>query len=83
MGCYPLLPARLSYPEILPKQFHEECIYGSPKDLVEKLTRLLTERRYPGTAEMSAAMARYSWDCLVPGYDALFEEIMMSGGEKG
>ncbi|TFG42538.1 MAG: hypothetical protein E4H43_03000 [Bacteroidia bacterium] len=27
MGCVPLLPDRLSYPEILPEEFHEHFLY--------------------------------------------------------
>ena len=78
MGCYPLLPERLSYPEILPTRFHGGCIYKGPEDLVDRIDRLLSQGRYPGTAEMSMAMAQYGWERLVSGYDALFEELIPS-----
>jgi glycosyltransferase involved in cell wall biosynthesis len=36
-GCLPLLPDRLSYPEILPGEFHDAYLYRDEDDLVEKL----------------------------------------------
>ncbi|MAF67594.1 MAG: glycosyl transferase family 1 [Planctomycetes bacterium] len=36
-GCSPLLPNRLSYPEILPASLHDEGLYGSSDELVRRL----------------------------------------------
>jgi glycosyltransferase involved in cell wall biosynthesis len=41
-GCIPLLPHRLSYPEIIPKSFHDDFLYRNQEELVEKLTRILS-----------------------------------------
>jgi glycosyltransferase involved in cell wall biosynthesis len=38
-GCLPLLPDRLSYPEILPEEFHEAFLYRDEDDLVENWRR--------------------------------------------
>ena len=34
---YPLLPDRLTYPELLPEKFHKDHIYRDKTDLLEKL----------------------------------------------
>jgi glycosyltransferase involved in cell wall biosynthesis len=67
-GCIPLLPKRLSYPEIIPPKYHDRCLYGSNRELLEKLRRFLTGGlpELPGLAE---AMLRYDWSRLAPLYD--------------
>jgi len=40
-GCIPLLPNRLSYPEIIPKVFHGDFLYKDQSELVEKLCFLI------------------------------------------
>ena len=74
-GCFPLLPRRLSYPEILPKRFHSLCLYEDFYDLVHKLSTLLRNRRYPRRVELSKAMAKYSWIHAIQGYDELFSRF--------
>jgi glycosyltransferase involved in cell wall biosynthesis len=44
-GCRPLLPHRLSYPELLPKRFHADCLYSNREELASKLCRLLAHPR--------------------------------------
>ncbi len=71
-GCLPLVPDRLSYPEIIPSEHHEEFLYRSPADLVEKLCRILSDplawecrrRRLSGT------MDRFSWKNRIEAFDA-------------
>jgi len=36
-GCVPILPRRLSYPELLPSEHHATCLYDDQDELVEKL----------------------------------------------
>lgn len=76
-GCYPVLPRRLSYPEILPKRFHDSCLYESTEDLVQKLEHLLRERRYPRRSELTKAMAKYAWNHVVGEYDAMFDSLII------
>jgi len=39
-GCQPLLPNRLSYPELLPKWAHESCLYHSEAELAARFKAL-------------------------------------------
>ena len=64
-GCYPLLPDRLSYPELIPEGLHNRHLYNSPEELEEKLLELLVfgipEK---GKAARLAHVAGFSWDAL-------------------
>ena len=76
LGCFPLLPNRLSYPEILPVRFHESCIYTGEEELVEKLRLALAMKRPPASAELSEDMVRYGWQTLISRYDAFIDEVV-------
>ncbi|BBO71994.1 glycosyl transferase family 1 [Desulfosarcina alkanivorans] len=70
-GCLPLLPDRLSYPEVLPPEFHDAFLYRGEDDLVEKLAEIL---RHPGRFAgdrkvLSGMMARHAWPSVVERYD--------------
>jgi glycosyltransferase involved in cell wall biosynthesis len=74
-GCLPLLPDRLSYPEIIPPAFHGDCLYRGAEDLVEKLADRLTRMAdYAGLArELTAAMARFAWEARIADFDRALE----------
>jgi len=76
--CYtlPLLPNRLSYPEILPPQFHQQFLYSHSEDLHLKLKHLLADyRKLDETrAELVQAFAKFDWKNRIAEFDALFEE---------
>ncbi|MDZ7343253.1 MAG: DUF3524 domain-containing protein [candidate division KSB1 bacterium] len=80
MYCYslPLLPRRLSYPEILPAKFHNQFLYDDEKDLENKLRWLLREYRNLDDvrAEIANAMAAFDWKNRIGEFDALFEEMV-------
>jgi glycosyltransferase involved in cell wall biosynthesis len=75
-GCFPLLPRRLSYPEIVPKKFHAACLYANENELTDKLARLL--RRLPAApAGLSEAVSKFSWTNQIDRYDSLFESVVL------
>ncbi len=78
-GCTPLLPRRLAYPEHLPAELHDQCLYDDCEDLLQRLRRLL-KRPSPGNGKLRAHVARYDWRQLIGRYDDLFE--LLSTGEK-
>jgi glycosyltransferase involved in cell wall biosynthesis len=84
-GCHPLLPRGLSYPEVLPGEFHAACLYDSPEDLVERLEALLRrpeviqERRHA----LSAAMAQFAWERLVERFDAELDALLAGPSAGG
>ena len=73
-GCMPLLPRRLVYPELIPREHHERCLYDGPDDLVERLAR---ELQSPGTEGdgWRWIAARHAWPRVIDAYDELFETV--------
>jgi glycosyltransferase involved in cell wall biosynthesis len=76
-GCFPLLPNRLSYPEILPQNFHQDILYTSPSDLGKKLETFLKdpERFFPLRQHLSDYTRRFSWEIMATQYDSRLEKI--------
>ncbi|WP_420627854.1 tRNA-queuosine alpha-mannosyltransferase domain-containing protein [Candidatus Leptofilum sp.] len=68
---FPLLPNRLSYPELLPSEFRDACLYESEDELVAKLTWALTHlNEIRKVQEMLAtAVSRFDWQQISPIYD--------------
>jgi glycosyltransferase involved in cell wall biosynthesis len=85
-GAVPLLPNRLSYPEILPRE-HHTLLYDSDDELAEKLFELI--RRLGNADDRSAERERvarglkeyargFSWRERIHAFDALFEDVACS-----
>ena len=70
-GCRPVLPRRLSYPELVPTEAHEDVLYGEG-ELVTALTRALAEPCAWSEDWQRTWVARYDWASLRARYD---EEI--------
>ncbi len=77
-GCLPLMPRRLSYPEILPKEFHQLFLYRSDDDLAQKLADLLRQpQRFVGHRPVLAEMmARYAWEAVIGRYDNELDRLV-------
>ncbi len=71
-GCVPLLPDRLSYPEIIPPELHPHVLYRDDSDLADSLTRQLASledlrRRCGG---LPGQMGRFAWPAAAARLDA-------------
>lgn len=68
---FPILPDRLSYPELLPHELHQTCLYNDVQGLLDLLKNALANvqesRRIAG--ELSGSTAAYDWRHLAPRYD--------------
>jgi len=80
---FPLLPNRLSYPELLPKKYHPVCLYNSQEDLITQLRDALTRPAHSRTVarELATAVTPYDWRNLGPRYDQTFE-LFSALGQK-
>jgi glycosyltransferase involved in cell wall biosynthesis len=76
-GCIPLLPNRLSYPEIMPEDLHPRIFYETEADLVEKLKHILlnVQEYKPLQERLSSEMARFSWEIIVKQYDKVLKRL--------
>ena len=82
LGCLPLLPNRLAYPEILPEEFHAHCLYKNRHDLREKLVRILAgSHPFDETRKTIAQkMTSFLWENVIDAYDDVLEEL---GNRRG
>ncbi|MCP3872336.1 MAG: DUF3524 domain-containing protein [Desulfobacteraceae bacterium] len=76
-GCIPLLPDRLSYPEIMPQNFHSKVIYQTKEDLVEKIEDIFIkyDQHLPLQKKLSKAMEQFSWKSIIKQYDTALENL--------
>jgi glycosyltransferase involved in cell wall biosynthesis len=75
-GAFPLLPNRLSYPELIPQELHPACIYADEEDLYAKAVQRL---RFPRPAPPSLrdyVTVNHSWPVVAEQYDAAIESVI-------
>ncbi len=83
-GCHPLLPDRLTYPELIPERLHRPLLhapvlYGDEDELFEVLRRILAGEEHPLPPSVLRAIPEpLAWPEQVRAYDALFEEVAAS-----
>jgi glycosyltransferase involved in cell wall biosynthesis len=66
-GCLPVLPNRLSYPELIPPELHGRCLYNDFSDLLTKLRSAIAVPAAP--SGLRPAMASFDWSVQGPIYD--------------
>jgi glycosyltransferase involved in cell wall biosynthesis len=74
-GCLPLLPHRLSYPELIPPEYHELCFYQDFEDLVDRLESAIQNLDQAPRISLQDAVAHFDWSQLAPVYDDRLEAI--------
>lgn len=77
---FPVLPNRLSYPELIPEAYWAACLYEDSAGLLARLRWALT---YPAAArrmagELATAVSRYDWSWVAPLYDAQMRQMISS-----
>ncbi|MBT3783433.1 hypothetical protein HOF92_00580 [bacterium] len=85
-GCFPVLPDRLAYPELLNTRLHKMCLYQDEIELESRLEGLL---RFPEKisglqTELVRQVERFSWIRLIQEYDEQIQKLIESepSGEK-
>lgn len=76
-GNWPILPNRLTYPELLPEVNHKENIYQDEKDLYKKIINAIVNIENIRRTRLSSIASKFSWDIMVPVYDDLFSNIFL------
>ena len=71
-GAFPILPARLSYPELLGDPTDGLCFYEDPDELVSRLRWAVTRpaERERATSGLRKLAAGFDWREMAPRYDA-------------
>jgi glycosyltransferase involved in cell wall biosynthesis len=83
-GCDPLLPNRLSYPEVLGPRLAEKHLYKSTGDLRRRLRWMMRHpERVRNTSNHWKEMDRFGWSEVASLFDALFERLVAERGRVG
>jgi glycosyltransferase involved in cell wall biosynthesis len=77
-GCFPLLPQRLSYPELIPSQYHKGYFYQDFDDLVDRLEAAIGNPDQMRQTGLRDAVARFDWSAMAPIYDDRLETLVSS-----
>jgi glycosyltransferase involved in cell wall biosynthesis len=77
-GCFPVLPRRLAYPEVIPNIYHDACLYDGFEDLLDRLRWALTcpDEVRRTTQGLQESVARYDWSAMAPQYDASLQQLV-------
>jgi hypothetical protein len=75
-GCFPILPRRLSYPELVPAEHHASCLYDDEDGLLSRLRAAVQQIGTTRAFSLQPAMARFDWRQMAPRYDELFEQVL-------
>ena len=68
-GCWPLLPNRLSYPELIPPERHREHLYDSDEEFRRKLLGAIERVDEVRRGDLRGIVEPFSWERLVGRYD--------------
>lgn len=72
-GCRPLLPDRLSYPELIPDPFKPMVIYKNRKELSASLEALLKGDQPYEQTSLADALRHHCWSSRIAEYDEAIE----------
>jgi glycosyltransferase involved in cell wall biosynthesis len=75
-GCFPILPRRLSYPELIPEILHHGCLYDDFEGLLARLRRAIGQVEELRAHSLRQQVARYDWQQMGPRYDALLAAVV-------
>ncbi|MFP4580767.1 MAG: DUF3524 domain-containing protein [Candidatus Sumerlaeia bacterium] len=77
-GCRPLLPERLNYPWLLPQDQHEQNLYRTKKDLIERLHQWLRKPEAITYAPRQDYLKAYTWKRVAKEMDKTMEKVHTS-----
>jgi glycosyltransferase involved in cell wall biosynthesis len=75
-GVLPLLPRRLTYPEIFPEDLFSDLFYTDLDDLTVRLEEMIGGKKIPPRPDISQRAERFAWERLIPQYDEAVENLV-------
>ncbi len=75
-GSFPLLPNRLSYPELIPKKYHTSVLYNTDDEFFSRLTTILEKKLFLQKALCQKFMV-HRWENRIDDYDNLFNSLLL------
>ncbi len=74
-GTWPILPDRLTYPELIPKKSQKEHLYVNESDFYKKIIWAIQNCKRIRKTNLSAIAQQFDWQTMAPFYDKVFNTI--------
>lgn len=81
-GCFPILPRRLSYPELIPAAHQDDCLYDDLDGLLDRLRHAILQIEKVRAFSLQRHVYAFDWRCLADDYDDLFEALVTGKGRE-
>jgi len=75
-ACYPVLPRRLSYPELIPDAYHDACLYDDFNGLLALLRYAVRHVEEIRSFSLGPEVYRFDWRQMAPRYDHILERVV-------
>ena len=72
---WPILPNRLTYPELLPKELHNSHLYNNQEELTKKLIWAIDNLSTIRNKKLRFVSKPYDWNTIAPIYDKTLAKI--------
>ncbi len=85
-GCWPLLPRRLAYPEVMPQWVQAACFWETQKEfelMLESVLKMPAEQRDKLTRPLSRWLKKYDWRNQAEKLDSLLDETANQQNLRG
>ena len=76
VGCFPLLPNRLAYPEHVPDETKKICLYEHDDELGIKIEEVIESKVYLDTEYFSKYVSKYEWEFIIEKYDKVLSSLI-------
>ncbi|MEP7287729.1 MAG: DUF3524 domain-containing protein [Chloroflexota bacterium] len=71
-GCLPIMPRRLNYPDLIPPQYHDLCLYNEG-EVAAALQRTL---HIAAPDSLRDHVTAFDWGALAPHYDSVLDAVI-------
>ena len=75
-GVYPILPNRLTYPELIPEIFHKNNIYNTEEELFKKILWSINNCNDLAQHKIASIPKRFEWKLMSKEYDEKLEATL-------
>ena len=75
-GVYPILPKRLTYPELIPEIFHKNNIYNAEEELFKKILWSINNCNDLAQYNIASIPKRFDWRSMSKEYDEKLEATL-------
>ncbi|MBN2412857.1 DUF3524 domain-containing protein [candidate division KSB1 bacterium] len=75
-NCFPLLPNRLAYPELIPGELHPEYLYDNFENLVDRLRNAVLNINRTRKFNLNKTAGSFRWENMANIYDERMEAVV-------